>query len=66
MLGPFKNWNIIKLSRKSNPYDTFDEMHQVVLDGISENMTSFVESGKYDAINITDTTTHGFYVLTFT
>ena len=32
VLGSFKNWNIIKLSQKSTSSDTFDEVHQVVLD----------------------------------
>ena len=41
-------------------------MHQVVLGGISDNMASLVESGKYRAINTTDTTTNGFYVIMFT
>ena len=44
---------------------TFDEIHQVVLDGISDNMTSLVESGKYVAINTPDTSTNGFYVIIF-
>ena len=35
VLGSFDNWNIIPLSQKSTPYDTFDEIHQVVLYGIS-------------------------------
>ena len=38
VLGPFNNWNIIKLSQKSTPFDAFDEIYQVVLDGISDNM----------------------------
>ena len=37
-----------------------DEIHQVVLDGISDNMESLVESGKYGAINTTDSSTNGF------
>ena len=55
--------NIIQLSQKSTPSDTFDEIHQVVLDGISDNMASLFESGKYGAINTTDTTTNGFYII---
>ena len=43
----FNNWNIIQLSQKSTPYDAFDEIHQVVLGGISDNVASLVESGKY-------------------
>ena len=66
VLGSFNNWNIIQLTTKSTSSDTFDEIHQVVLDGISDNMESSVESGKYGAINTTDTSTNGFYVIMFT
>ena len=43
VLGPFNNWNIIQFSHKSTPYDAFDEISQVFLDGISDNMTLLVE-----------------------
>ena len=66
VLGAFNNWNIIELSSKSTSTKTFDEIHQVVLDGISNNMASLVEYGKYGAINTTDTSTNGFYVMLFT
>ena len=38
VLGSFHNWNIIQLSSKSTSSDTFDDIHQVVLAGISYNM----------------------------
>ena len=63
--GYFNNWNIIQLSQKSTPSVTFDEIHQVVLDGISDNMASLVESGKYGAINTIEKITHVFYVIMF-
>ena len=66
VLGAFNNWNIIQLSSKSTSSDTFDEIHQVVLDRISDNMSSFVESGTYGAINTIDISTNGFYVIMFT
>ena len=66
VLGFFNNWNIIQLSHKSTPSDAFDEVHQVVLDGISDNMALLFESGKYGSINKTDTTTNGFYIIMFT
>ena len=66
VLGPFNNWNMIQLSQKSNPFDAFDEIHQFVLDVISENMSPLVESRKYGSINTTDTETNGFYVIMFT
>ena len=54
------------MSSKSTSTETFDEIHQVVLDGISDNMESLVEFGKYGAINTTDTSTNEFYVIMFT
>ena len=54
------------MSSKSTSSETFDEIHQVVLDGISDNMASLFESGKYGAINTTDTSTNGLYVMMFT
>ena len=60
VLGSFNNWNIIQLSHKSNPYDAFDEIYQVVLDGISENMDLLFESGKYGAINTIDISKNRF------
>ena len=54
------------MSSKSTSSETFDEIHQVVLDGISDNMASLVESGKYGAINTTNTSTNGFYIIIFT
>ena len=66
VLGFFNNWDIIQLSQKLTPSDAFHEIHQVVLDEISDNMASLVESGEYGAINTTDTTTNGFYVIMFT
>ena len=54
------------MSQKSTPYDGFDEIHQVILYGISDNMASLVELGKYGAINKTNTATNGFYTIMFT
>ena len=49
-----------------NLLSTTDEIHQVVLDLISDHMDSLVESGKYGAIGKTDTATNVFYVIMFT
>ena len=57
---------MIKFSQKSTPSDTFDEINQVFIYGISDNMALLVTSGKYGAINITGKTTNGFYVIVFT
>ena len=58
--------NIIELSKKSTSSNTFDEIHQVFLDRISDNMASLVWSGKYGSINTTDTSTNGIYVIIIT
>ena len=65
VLGAFNNWQIIQFSSKSTSSDTFDEIHQVIIDVISDNMASLFESGIYGSINTTDTSTNGFYVIMF-
>ena len=45
VLGSFNNWNVIQFYHKSTRYDVFDEIHQFVLYGISDNMALLVESG---------------------
>ena len=54
------------MSPKSTSSDTFDEIHQVVLDRISDNMASLVKPGKYGAIKKTYTSTNGSYGIMFT
>ena len=53
VLGAFNNYNIIQFSSNSTSSETFDEIYQVIIDGISDNMSSLVESGKYGSINTT-------------
>ena len=50
-MSPYKNWNIIELTPKSTPFEAFDDIHKVVLDGIRGNMASLVQSDMYGAIN---------------
>ena len=57
--------NIINLTPKSIPFEALDEIHQVVLDRISENMASLVQSGMYGFINTADNTANVFYVIQF-
>ena len=40
-------------------------MHKVVIDIISENISSLVQLGKYGATNAADTTTMGYYVIKY-
>ena len=61
----YNNRNIIHLTPKYTPLGAFDEIHKVVMDRISENMASLVQSGMYGAINKDYTTTNGLYVIQF-
>ena len=40
-------------------------MHKLVLDGISDNMASLVQLGKYGAINAVDPTTMSYYAIKY-
>ena len=63
VLGSFNNCKIIQFSNKATSSEYFDVVHKVVLDGISENMVSLLQLGKYGAINAADPTTMGYYVI---
>ena len=53
------------MSQKSTPFKAFEEINQVVLDRISDNMSSLVQSSKYGTINTADTSTKRYYVIKF-
>ena len=57
VLGYPNNQNIISLSHKATKSKAFEDIHQVFLDGISGNMASLFQSGKYGVINTTETLT---------
>ena len=61
----YNNCNIIELTPKSTAFEAFDEIHQVVLDRISDNMASLVQPGMYGAIKTDETTTNVFYIIQF-
>ena len=65
VLGSYNNLNIIEMSPKSITSEAIDEIHKVILDGISESMASLVQSDMYGAINTAEKTTNGFYVIKF-
>ena len=65
VLGSYNNWNIIHITPKSKLFEAFDEIHQVVIDRISDNTSSLVQSGNYGVINTSEITTNLFYVFQF-
>ena len=65
VLGSFNHYNITTFSHKATTGEDFEEIHQVVLDGISNNMASLFQSSNYVAINTTYSITMGYYVINF-
>ena len=65
VLGSFNNWNIILLSQKATTSEAFEEIHKVLLDGISDNMASLVQCGNHGAMNPTYPTTMVYYIINF-
>ena len=57
VLVSFNNWNTIQFTNKTTQSEDFDAVHKQVIDGISGNMASLVQLGKYGAINASDKTT---------
>ena len=53
------------MSHKATAREAFEDIHHVVLDGISDNMAPLIQSGKYGTMNTTDTSTMGYYVINF-
>ena len=49
------------ISNRTTTNEDFDEVHKVVLDGISDNTSAISQNGKDGAINTADPTTMGYY-----
>ena len=64
-LGSSNNWNIIKFSQKATTSEDYEHINQVLIYGISDNMASMVQYGKYGSKNKTYTSTMGCYVIKF-
>ena len=54
MLGSLNKWSIIKFTNKTTSSESFNEVHKLVLYGISENIPSLLQLRKYGATNIED------------
>ena len=59
MIGSFTNLNILKISYKATSSEEIEANHQVLLDGISENVDALVQTDKYSTIGKTYTATLG-------
>ena len=50
----------MQLSQKSITFEAFEDIHQIVLNGISYIMASLDQSSKYGPMNIADTSKNGY------
>ena len=65
VLGSFNNWNINTSTNKTTSSKDFDAVNKVVIGGISNNMSSLIQLGKYGAIDSVNPTTMGYYVINY-
>ena len=65
VLGSFDNCNITQITNKNTLSEYFYRIHNVAIDGISDNMVSLVQTGKYGAINAAYPTTMVYYVVKY-
>ena len=65
MLGSFNYWNIIRLTNKTTCIEEIDEVHKLFMDGISVNMASLLQTGKYGDTNDTDPTKLWYYIVRY-
>ena len=65
MTGSFQNWNFIAFLHKAKKVEDFKDIYNVAFDGISDNMSSLVQYGKYGAINKTYTSIMGYYMIKY-
>ena len=63
ILRSFNNCNIIPFGNKTSTNKYFDAVHKVVLYGISDNMYSLVQNGKYGVTTTADTIIMVYYVV---
>ena len=54
---------MIQFENKVIYNEYIDKIHQVLINCISANISAFFRIGQYVAINTTDTTTMGYYVI---
>ena len=65
LLVTYNNGNIIIFTNKTISFEGFVEIHKVLLDKISDNIASLVNTGRYGVISTTYIETMGYYVVKF-
>ena len=61
----FINCIIITFPHEATSSEDFENIHQVLLDGIGDNVSFLVQYGKYGAMSTTDTTNMGYFDIKF-
>ena len=56
---------MIQFTNKTTTNEDFDTVHKVLLDSISDNISTLFLNGKYDALNTAYPNTINYYVVKF-
>ena len=65
VLGSFDDCKIVNVDNKTTSSEDFDDVHKVVIYGISTNMESLVQTDKYCATSAEDPTIIGYLFIKY-
>jgi hypothetical protein len=66
ILGKYNNWIIMEFNNKGSPDEDLDDVHAVVLKGMTETTMEQIEIDGYGAVSTDDPKTAGYYIVRFT
>ena len=66
ILGSFNDWIIMPFQNKSTSEETFEEVHKIVLNGMTESKAELIFADGYGAVAADDVKTAGYYIVRFT
>ena len=64
-VDPIRQLEMINFTNRTTYIEDFDDIHRVILNFISENISFIVKAGKYGAMSTTYKIIMGYYVLNF-
>ena len=65
-IGSFNEWKPVTFDNSSTTEEEFDDINQVIIDGISYKIWSFVTRGYFGTVSNDNTKKDGYYMLKFT
>ena len=65
ILGDFNNWAIVEFANKGTDNTTFEEINEIIVDGLAMNMAPLIKPGNFGAIRINNDSKHGYEIVQF-